>query len=294
MCDGNKDTCKCGCSKSPIVKAVGEPIVITFPVLIKASKYNKDRIIEFEASAATSDFEGDVITQEALLGSADYFVENGFIDIDHYAELGKNPAYFFLGIEDPESWIIGKPLEVKDLGNYRTGVKARLNKGQNWNPKLYKCDWLWQQLQKEIGLWKASVYGYPGPDTEEGGCTIGTDGTVCATRYLVKSFRWCSTALTKNPINKDLEKSVTIISAKAFAAKLGYIKPAPSKFQFNREVLRKSILAHICIDCPETKNGSNLSTYNLRGHFLKCDNFEYNQADLYALATSEMIRRLND
>src|SRR5579872_4633369 len=123
MCNGNKDSCSCGCVEKPLVKA-SEPLIITFPALIKASNYKNDRIIDFEASAATSDAEGDVIEQGALLSSSDYFLQKGFIDIDHYAELGKNPAYFFLGIEDPESWIIGKPLEVKDLGNYRTGIKA--------------------------------------------------------------------------------------------------------------------------------------------------------------------------
>lgn len=289
MCN-NENNCNCGCK----VEFKSEALIVELPILIKASIQGGERIIDFEASATTCDYEGDVIEQKALLDSADYFVENGFIDQDHYCELGRNPSYYFLGIKDPDSWIIGEPLEVKDLGNYRTGVKARIHKSKSgeFEPTKYKHDWVWQQLQNESGVWKASVFGYPGPDTEEGGCTTGTDGLVCATRYLVKSFRWHSTALTRNPINKDLKRSVQIISAKAFAAKLGYIKPLPaSDSMFNRDSLRKSFYTHIALDCPETSNGQDITVHSLRGHFFKCEGLSYSMADLHALATKELINR---
>jgi len=289
MCNGNKD-CSCGCSN--LKKSEGEALIIEFPILIKASVKGGERIIDFEASATTNDYEGDVIEQKALLDSKDYFVENGFIDIDHYCELGRNPSYYYLGIKNPDEWIVGEPLEVKDLGNYRTGVKARIHKSKSgeFEPTKYKHDWLWQQLNNETGVWKASVFGYPGPDTQEGGCTEGTDGLVCATRYLVKSFRWHSTALTKNPINKDLKRSVQIISAKSFAAKLGYIKPIEQTI-FNRDTLRKSFYTHIVLDCPETNSGKDITLHSIRGHFFKCEGLSYSLSDMYALATRELTRR---
>lgn len=291
MCDSEKD-CSCGCSVAK--KSEGEALIIQLPIIIKASMKGKERMIDFEASAATTDYEGDVISQEALLNSADYFLKNGFIDLDHYCELGRNPAYYYLGIKDPEEWIIGEPLEVNDLGNHRTGVKARIHssKGGQFEPTKYKHDWVWQQIMNDADVWKASVFGYPGSDTEEGGCIQGTDGLVCASRYLVKSFRWHSTALTRNPINKDLKRSVQIISAKSFAAKLGYVKPMGlDQPVFGRDSLRKSFSTHMAINCPETNNGKDITVHTIRGHFYKCMNLSYTLADLYALATNELIRR---
>lgn len=274
-------------------------IMIQFPSLIKASMIGDRRIIEFEASCASKDMEGDVITQDALLKSADYFLRQGMIDVDHYCELGRNPAYSWLGIKDPESWIVGKPLEVKDLGNYRTGVKAEIKQhpqGIN-DPLKYKYDWIWTKIKNEPGLFYASVFGYPGIDTEEGGCTIGTDGRVCATRYLVKSFQWCSTALTRNPINKSLQHPVKIIMAKAFAAKMGnmeldILRPLEANKVFYRDQLRKSYFVHMLTECPETEKGDNVTTTTMINHFMKCEQIDYYLADVYALATLELINRL--
>jgi hypothetical protein len=273
--------------------------MIQFPAMVKASMLGDKRLIEFEASCASLDFEGDCITQEALLNSADYFVKNGFLDVDHYCELGRNPAYSWLGIKNPDSWIVGKPLEVMDLGNYRTGVKAIIKQHPNGNndPLVNKYDWLWNKLKLEPGMWKASVFGYPGADTEEGGCTIGTDGRVCATRYLVKSFKWCSTALTRNPINKSLQHPVKIIMAKAFAAKMGnmeldILRPLEQKKIFYRDQLRKSYFVHMLTECPETEKGDSVTTRTMINHFMKCEDLPYYLSDIYALATLELINRL--
>jgi hypothetical protein len=294
-CSGNPKNCTCGCGLS---KANPEPIMIQFPSLIKASISNGKRIIEFEASCASTDSEGDVISQEALLNSADYFIENGFLDVDHYAELGSNPDYSWLGIKNPNSWKVGIPLEVMDLGNYRTGVKAQIKQHPQGldDPLVNKYDWLWNKLKAEPNLWKASIFGYPGADTQEGGCIIGTDGTVCATRYLVKSFKWCSTALTRNPINKSLKHPV-VVMVKSFAAKMGNVdldllQPLTDTNILYREQLRKSYFLHMLTNCPETENGQNLTTITMVKHFMKCEGISYYLADVYALATSELINRV--
>ena len=287
-----KDCNNCECNSN----FKSEAIIAQFPIIIKSLSKSGKRIIEFEASNQEMDYEGDVITQQALLNSADYFVKNGFIDQDHMAELGANPEYSWLGIRDPESWKVGKPLEVFDLGDHRTGVKAEIKSGLVNDPLTNKYDWLWQQLHNEPDTWKASIFGYPGPDTEEGGCTA--DGKSCATRFLVKSFRWHSTALTRNPINKSIKHPVKIVMAKAFAKfmnpKMGYVdlKPlARSDVKFTRTAIKKSFASHIAIDCPETNSGQNICVNTLTGHFLKCENLSYFMADMYALATSELILR---
>jgi hypothetical protein len=298
MCTG-KPNCNCKFAKSEMKP---EALIVQMPILIKAHlEKGGRRIITFEASSASKDYEGDVIEQGALLNSADYFIKNGFLDVDHYCELGRNPEYSWLGIKNPESWIVGKPLDVYDLGNYRTGVKAEIKSGPVHDPLVNKYDWLWQQLHNEQGEWKASVFGYPGADTEEGGCTIGTDGHVCATRFLVKSFRWHSTALTRNPINKSLKHSVQIVTAKSFAKimnpKMGHIDVKPigpiarSEAQFTRTAIRKAFTNHIAVNCPETDSGKDICVDTLTKHFLKCENLSYFLADMYALATSELILR---
>jgi hypothetical protein len=284
LCKG-KGSCHC--------LKTNEAVVISFPALIKGSIYKGKRIIEFEASNETSDQEGDVILQSALLDAAPAFIEKGHIDIDHYSELGKNPAFHYLGITNPDDWIIGTPLEVKDLGKGCTGVKAEIFQQANgkYDPEHYKYDAFWKSLQsKPVVKYYASVYGFPGADTEEKACAIGASGKeVCATRYLVKSFDWRSTAVTRNPINDSIKSTVRIITAKAFAAKM---KPV-SKIEtcFSREAIYKSINAHLSKSCPSTDNGSRLSVYTLRDHYINCKNQTYNMADMYALATMELLRR---
>ncbi|HWY36005.1 MAG TPA: hypothetical protein VNX68_15280 [Nitrosopumilaceae archaeon] len=288
MCECTTNTCTCK------AKIASEALIAEFPVLIKASIVKGQRTIDLEASATVKDAEGDVILQKALLEDKDHFISEGHLDIDHYSELAKNPDFDFLGLGKSEQWIIGKPLGVKDLGNYRTGVKAFIFSNPNGksNPQEFKYDWIWEQLIKGGEVWKASVYGYPGPDTQEGGCVEGTDGWVCATRYLVKSFKWCSLALTKNPINQGLKDPVRVISAKSFAANIGNCLPIPKGTPiFNRNVIRKSYNMHMASNCPETSHGKDINVNTMRNHFMKCDHLPYYLADMYALATKELITR---
>src|SRR5271166_4244428 len=106
---------------------LAEPICVSFPALIKAHVgADGKRHIELEASNSFKDTEGDVILQEALLSSSDTFLKSGHIDIDHMSELGKNPAYAFLGIKNPDEWIIGLPTKVFDMGDTRTGIQAEI------------------------------------------------------------------------------------------------------------------------------------------------------------------------
>lgn len=269
-------------------------LVINLPTLIKASVVDGHRVIQIEASCQSADSEGDIITQKALLDSSIYFIKNGHLDIDHYSELANDPQFSWLGIRDGDEWKIGKPIDVHDLGNYRTGVKAEIFSNDNgeFNPSKNKYDWLWDQLQRDPTIWKASVFGYPGTDTQHGGCIDGTDGMACATRYLVKSFTWKSLALTRKPVNAQIKNHVQIVSMKAFISNLGMMGVSPiSGPIITRSQLRKAYNRHLVLDCPETNNGKNLTVHTIRGHFIKCENLNYCLSDLCALSLSELIRR---
>jgi hypothetical protein len=263
-----------------------DPIIIGFPTIVKAAiGADGQRLIELEASNENKDSEGDIILQKALLDAAPHYLQCGHIDIDHYSELGRNPAYNYLGIKDPDGWIIGVPTDVKDFGSGRTGIKAEIYKGKDGvsDPSKHKYDMFWESLQTNPpARWFASIYGFPGPDTIKGGGD--------PYRYLVKSFDWRSTAVTRNPINKNIESTARIITAKAFAAHLPRPFPAEERM-FSRSDMRALFHDHLAKSCPSTDFGQQFSIWALRDHFINCDQLTYNSADLYALATGEVIRR---
>lgn len=271
-----------------------EAVIVGLPTLIKSvvSKSGR-RLVELEVSSENKDIEGDIILQSALLKSADVFLKKGTIDIDHYSELGNNPRYAFLGIRNPESYIIGYPEEVFDLGEGRTGIKFEVKKNNNGisDPDKYKYDMFWESLQTTPPTrWLASVYGFPGSDTEVGACAKGVCGDCCATRYLVKSFDWKSTAVTQNPINDSLKMAARMVTAKSFAAMLKLNINLDNQPILSRTLIKARFNDHICKSCPSTRNGTDINIWTVRDHYLKCENLNYNLADMYALATNSLFR----
>lgn len=272
-----------------------EPVIVGLPTIIKSAITKSGRrLVEIEVSSEHKDIEGDVILQSALLNSAQTFLEKGHIDIDHYSELGSNPKYSFLGIRNPESYIIGYPEEVLDLGKGRTGIKFEVKQNNNGicDGNKYKYDMFWESLQTTPPTrWLASVYGFPGPDTETGTCAKGVCGDCCATRYLVKTFMWKSTAVTQNPINDTLKMAAKVVTMKSFAAMLKSNIPMNNGMSnLSRTMIKSRFIDHICKSCPSTHDGKNINIWTVRDHYIKCENLDYNQADIYALATDSLFR----
>ena len=196
---------------------MSEAIVATYPAVIKAIPNSEGRrIVTIEASAELVDSEGDVITQKALLDSAESFIKSGAIDIDHLSEVGH-----LYGIPNPSQYVIGVPLEVYtiDLGDgvKRTGVKCELyrSKDGTHDPKRNKYDEVWESLQTDPPTrWRASVYGFPKSDgiidCTQDRCSSG------ATRYHVDALDWRSLAFTKNPVNNGIETFAKIETIKSY------------------------------------------------------------------------------
>lgn len=193
-----------------------EPLVMEIPAVIKAAEIGGKRIIEVQASSMDVDSEGDVIDQKALLDSAAEFVKTGHLDIDHISELGAR-----YGIPNPESFIIGRPTEVKDLGKGRTSVvgEIRRSKDGTHNPMVNKYDAFWDSLQTNPPtVWRASVYGFP-----KQGEVMDCSQTKCdvpAQRYYIKGMSWRSLALTRNPVNESLTGYAKIVTAKSWMGKI--------------------------------------------------------------------------
>lgn len=202
-----------------------EPFIVEIPTLIKAhADKSGRRWIECEASCAEVDLEGDLIEQKALLDAAPEFVKNGALDIDHISEVGHRYQ-----IANPESYVIGRPLEVKDLGSGRTGVVGEIRRAANGvhNPTLNRFDAFWDAVSSDPPvLYRASIYGFPTEDgfvdCREQACFSG------ATRYHIKAMQWKSLALTTRPINDKIKGHVRVISAKAFFLELAKSGQLPS------------------------------------------------------------------
>jgi len=268
-------------------------IVARFPVLIKALTPDSSgrRIVEVEASTETIDVDGDVILQKALLDSGGSFVANGHLDIDHLSEFGMR-----MGIPDPSSYIIGRPLEVKSMDGARTFVKGEISRSRDgsFDPKNYRYDEFWGSLQGDPPVvWYSSIYGFPTDleDCQSGFCKSG------ATRYLIKGIDWKSLAFTRTPKNTGLTSPTRIVSAKSYLMEIAkaygstaFAPTVPPTAQGMEgppiglqlpNTMSSVWKSSTCEGCGVHKAPS-LGGY--RQHFAKCMNYPPESSDLYAHA----------
>jgi len=266
-----------------------EPFVCNLRALVKGRTVAGQRMVEVEASVEAEDSEGDLITQKALLDSAKSFLDNGFLDLDHYGEIGH-----VLGIPNPMSWIIGRPMEVIDGGGGRTLVRGVINTHPGGhNPDRNKADAFWDTLVcTPPVLWRASVYGIMGSDTID--CRQEpVDGGPA--RFLVRSFDWRSLAFTRNPINDSIKSYARIISAKSHVEGLMKSRPlgsslpgwGPEKMAGWVDAPSRPSMDDVsrmgnCPTCGGLRDSPSLPLW--RGHFAKCQGMEAGDADVYAHA----------
>lgn len=267
-------------------------IVIALPCIIKAKADGDRRLVEVEASNEAVDSEGDVILQRALLDSADYFVKNGNLDIDHLSEIGAQ-----IGIPDPTSYIVGRPTEVKDLGDGRTGVVGEIRRASDGkiDTAKNKFDEFWESLQsKPPVIWQASIFGYPKSDhvvdCRTGTCDRG------ATRLLVKGIEWLSLAFTRKPINTSLKGHARIVSAKSYAAAIKAWDPSQpfpmiSEWKMpprSCDEVWGQYLRHIAKDCPFA-GAEGKSRACFKDHFTYCCGLDGDSAELLSNALMMMV-----
>lgn len=274
-------------------------LCIGLPVVIKAKEQDGKRLVEVEASNEAVDSEGDVILQQALLGSAKSFIRSGHLDIDHLSEIGER-----LGIARPTDYIVGQPVEVKDLGAGRTAVVGHLNNSA-------KANELWDSLHLDPPIrWQASIYGFPPADAVVDARVAKTSEVKGATRFLVKALDWRSLAFTRNPVNTSIKGAARIVTAKSFVAIMksrlafgdnGTVKSdtveAPAIVDYllpprNREELMGHFLYHMQRNrCPCAGSESGNSVFNFQQHFMTCCGDSPWEADIKALALMHLLKR---
>lgn len=281
-----------------------EPLLFHLPCLVKARMDGDRRVVAVEASNETVDQEGDVITQKALLDGAPAFLKSGALDIDHISEIGAR-----YGIQNPDSWIVGVPLEVRDLGGRRTEVVGELHKAKPG--VVSKADELWEGLTRDPPVqWRASIYGWP---IRNGGLLDARIEKSAeypnATRYIVKGLDWRSLAFTRTPVNDAITGSAHVVTMKSFVdvlMKRGVISKSwddvamPVSPAMSNDVLlprnRVELLAHHALHIAEgkclspTRAEFGNSVAGFREHFMYCCGMSYGEADILALALMQALK----
>lgn len=250
-------------------------IVARIPVLIKArpADVSGRRIVEVEASTETIDVDGDMIMQDALLKSAASFVNSGHLDIDHLSEFG-----YRLGIPDPSSYIIGRPLDVRSGPNRTTFVEGEISKAIDGkiDPVRNRFDEFWQSLQRDPPVtWFSSIYGWP-TDLEDFSKSAGSNSGI--TRYLIKSLDWRSLAFTRSPKNTGLTSQARIVTAKSYLVELAKALPG-----MEHDIPSMAALTQSAV-CPICSVHTLPSLLGFRQHFIACKGAPFGMADIYAHA----------
>lgn len=178
------------------------PDYLSIGTMLKArpSEELGERFIYLEASREGVDQQNECVLAKALEDSADHFLKFGNIDIDHKTMPSVARMY---GIEDPESWEVGRPEEVRIDGGV-TLVKARLYQGDT--PLAARANMVWESMTRlnPPARWYASV----------GGATLakatGVDQATRSKVNYVTKVRWSNLAISRQPVNQHVAAASTI------------------------------------------------------------------------------------
>ena len=262
--------------ETAVTDVLDKAIVMRVPMIAKARPMTADgrRVVEVAASSETVDYDGDLVIQKALIDAAPGFLASGHLDLDHKSEFGER-----MGISDPASYIVGRPLDVNVLPGGHTSVVGEISKSRDGvvDPARNRYDELWLSLQAVPEVkWYSSIYGYPTAldDCSDGRCSIPG-----VTRFVIKALDWRSLAFTRTPKNEGLVGAARIITAKAYMVELAKAMQVPSvEPEMTMDGVWKSA------DCGGCGVQTAPSLMGYRQHFAKCCCMSPAQADLAAHA----------
>jgi hypothetical protein len=264
---------------------MNDAIVAMLPCIVKSYTSGGKRLVTVGASTTEVDLDGDVILQQALLGAAPEFIARGHLDLDHKSEFGER-----MGIPNPSSYIVGRPLEVKDAGNGCTEVVGEISRSRDdsFDPKKNKYDELWASLQSEPPVqWYSSVYGYP---IDLDVCKSQDDNPYGARRYIIKSMDWRSLAFTRTPKNTAIKNAARIVSAKSYmSALMRGLDPYASVPPLTVTGMGDLWERRFCIKCAVHEAPT---TVGYRRHFEKCAGILPGDADVFAHALMHKVNQV--
>ena len=189
------------------------PEFLSIESMLKATPAQEgaDRYIYIEASNEGRDQQNEIVLAKALEESADHFLKFGNVDLDHKSMPPIAKAY---GIDKPEEWEIGLPVETR-IDGLSTFVKARLFSGDT--PLAARANMVWDSMTKlnPPKKWYASVGGKPLAKS------IKIDPRTGDKIGVVSKVRWTNLALTAQPVNQHVNQVATIpfgVLAKSWGA----------------------------------------------------------------------------
>ena len=257
-------------------------IVARIPALVKARTPDGSgrRVVSVQASGEAVDTDGDIVLQKALIDGAPGFVAKGHLDLDHKSEFGER-----LGIPDPSSYLVGRPLSVQPAEGGDTFVEGEISRSRDgtYDPARNHYDEFWGSLMMDPPVqWYASIYGFP---TDVDDCTAAACTGTRASRFVIKAIDWRSLAFTRSPKNTALSSPTRIVTAKAFMAELRAkaVPPGPpvTPLLAVPQTMDDVSAAAKCDGC-EVHKAPSLPGY--RTHFAKCCGFHPGMADVFANA----------
>lgn len=189
-----------------------EPDFFQLNILMKATPATEgsSRIVYVEASHESPDQVGEIVLQKALKDSVEVFKKFGVLDVDHKSMPSVAAMY---GIESPEEWIIGQPIDVTFKGG-TTIVKAQLRQGDT--PLANRANMVWDGLTKlnPPDRYYASVGG------RVLGRDIRIDPETGSKIPVITQTRWDNLALSLQPVHGGLNPT-TLTPIGTFAKSLG-------------------------------------------------------------------------
>ncbi len=180
----------------------GLPDYLSIEMMLKATpaQEGEQRFVYLEASREARDQQNEIVLAKALEDSAEHYLRYGNVDLDHKSMPAVAKMY---GIEKPETWEIGTPVDVRVSGA-STFVKAQLFTGDT--PLAQRANDVWDSMTKlkPPRKWYPSVGGKVlakstriDPET---GDRIG----------VVSNVRWTNIALSQHPVNQTVGGVSTI------------------------------------------------------------------------------------
>jgi hypothetical protein len=182
------------------------PSFISIGDLFKATPASEggERFIYLEASNETRDLQNEIVLQKALSDSADYYLQFGNVDLEHYSLIGRpNPKTGFVGIPDYEDYEIGRPVDVR-LEVDRTFVKARIHAGNG--PTAERANRFWSSITdlNPPKRWFPSIGGAVLAKSIEIDADTGN-------RYpVINKVRWSNIGMSLTPVNPNLPVCSTV------------------------------------------------------------------------------------
>lgn len=180
----------------------GLPDYLSIDMMLKATPAQEGdrRFIYFEAAREARDQQNEVVLAKALEDSADHYMRYGNVDLDHKSM----PAVAkLLGIERPELWEIGTPVDVRFDG-VSTFVKAELFTGDT--PLAENANLVWEGMTR---LNPPRKY-YPSVGGKILAKSVQLDPKTGDKIGVVSGVRWTNVAISQHPVNQHVGGVMTI------------------------------------------------------------------------------------